>query len=208
MAETAEHAARIPGVHALVKWASPAAEVQGIAAGAAVLLRDKLVTPRRLGFAVPNRTWAGQLARACEAMGLRADIAEGEPAAERTRSVIFDFRAPASGFAWLFVVGCTEGLLPTAAALGGSNAAEGALAEQREAFQRLLGAEDTHVVLSYFCEAEAALADQIRLPSLHTVQRGGIPFARLSPSRFIGEMGQARPTTVGGQRFLRDAGLN
>lgn len=207
MAETAEHTARIPGVHALVKWANPAAEVQGIAAGGAVLLRDKLVTPRRLGFAVPNRTWAGQLARACEAMGLRADIADGAPPADRTRAAIFDFRAAATGFEWLFVVGCTEGLLPTAMALNG-NGAEDALAEQHEAFQRLLGAEDTHVVLSYFCEAEAALADQIRLPSLRTVQRGGIPFARLSPSRFIGEMGQARPTTVGGQRFLRDAGLN
>ena len=33
------------GVHALVKWESPAEEVRGIAAGAAVLLRDRAVLP-------------------------------------------------------------------------------------------------------------------------------------------------------------------
>lgn len=54
----------IRGVHALVRWESPADEVRGIAAGAAVLLRDHAVLPHQIGFAVPNRTWAIQLAQA------------------------------------------------------------------------------------------------------------------------------------------------
>ena len=62
------------GVHALVKWESPADEVRGIAAGAAVLLRDHAVLPHQIGFAVPNRTWAVQLAQACKVMGVRASI--------------------------------------------------------------------------------------------------------------------------------------
>ena len=64
------------GVHALVKWESPADEVRGIAAGAAVLLRDHAVLPHQIGFSVPNRTWAVQLAQACKVMGVRASIAE------------------------------------------------------------------------------------------------------------------------------------
>lgn len=194
----------------LVKWESPAAEAQGIAARAAVLLRDKLVTPRRLGFAVPNRTWAASLARACEAMGVRAAIAEGAPAADRTRAAIFDFRTgtAATGFDWLFVIGCTEGLMPTAAATGTDAASAAALAEQQAAFDSLTAEARPHVVLSYFGEAEAALADQIRLPYRRTVLRDGAAFARLAPSPLIGAMGARRPPTVGGQRFLRDAGLN
>ena len=41
-----------------------------------------------------------------------------------------------------------------------------------------------------------------------TITRDGVSLACLAPTRFIGEMGAARPTTVGSQRFLRDAGLN
>ncbi len=209
-AEAAAHIGSLGDRPVLVKWESPAAEVQGIAAGAAALLRDKLVTPRRLGFAVPNRTWAASLARACEAMGMRAAIAEGAPAADRTRAAIFDFRTgtAATGFDWLFVVGCTEGLMPTAAATGTDAASAATLAEQQAAFDSLTAEARPHVVLSYFGEAEAALADQIRLPYRRTVLRDGAAFARLAPSPFIGAMGARRPTTVGGQRFLRDAGLN
>lgn len=207
---TTSQAAAPAGTRVLVKWESPAAEAQGIAAGAAVLLRDKRVAPRRLGFAVPNRTWAAQLARACEVMGVRAEVIEGAPAADRTRPVIFDFRegADEGAFDWLFVVGCTEGLMPTAAAVGNDADSAAALDEQRVAFRSLTAETHPNVVLSYFCEAEAALADQIRLPYRRTVLRGGTAFARLAPSPLIGEMGARRPTTVGGQRFLRDADLN
>lgn len=207
---TAPHTTAPAGTRVLVKWESPAAEAQGIAAGAAVLLRDKRVAPRRLGFAVPNRTWAAQLARACEVMGVRAEVIEGAPAAGRTRPVIFDFRAgaDAAGFDWLFVAGCTEGLMPTSAATGDDADSTAALDAQRAAFRSLTAETHPYVVLSYFCEAEATLADQIRLPYRRTVLRGGTAFARLAPSPLIGEMGARRPTTVGGQRFLRDADLN
>lgn len=98
--------------------------------------------------------------------------------------------------------------MPTAAATGGDRASAAALAEQRAAFDSLTAEERPHVVLSYFGEAETALADQIRLPYRRTVLRDGVTFARLAPSPLIGAMGARRPTTIGGQRFLRDAGLN
>lgn len=197
-----------PGVHALVKWESPAEEVRGIAAGAAVLLRDRIAMPHQIGFAVPNRTWALQLAQACKLMGVRANIADAGAKTSGSTAVIFDFRAEPANVAWLFIVGCTEGLMPTAAATGDDEASQAAQKEQRAAFARLVSGERTHVVLSYFAQAEAALADQIRLPYRRTITRGGTTLACLAPTRFISEMGAARPTTVGSQRFLRDAGLN
>ena len=106
------------GVHALVKWESPADEVRGIAAGAAVLLRDHAVLPHQIGFAVPNRTWAVQLAQACKVMGVRASIVDADAKPSGSAAVIFDFRTPERNVEWLFVVGCTEGLMPTAAATG------------------------------------------------------------------------------------------
>ena len=112
----------IRGVHALVKWESPADEVRGIAAGAAVLLRDHAVLPHQIGFAVPNRTWAVQLAQACKVMGVRASIAEAGEVPSGSAAVIFDFRTPERNVEWLFVVGCTEGLMPTAAATGDDEA--------------------------------------------------------------------------------------
>lgn len=196
------------GVHALVKWERPADEVRGIAAGAAVLLRDHAVLPHQIGFAVPNRTWAAQLAQACKVMGVRASIAEAGEAPSGSTAVIFDFRTPERNVEWLFVVGCTEGLMPTAAATGDDEASRAAQQDQRAAFARLVAGDRPHVVLSYFAQADVALADQIRLPHRRTITRDGVSLACLAPTRFIGEMGAARPTTVGSQRFLRDAGLN
>ena len=156
------------GVHALVKWESPADEVRGIAAGAAVLLRDHAVLPHHIGFSVPNRTWAVQLAQACKVMGVRACIAEAGEVPSGSAAVIFDFRAPKRNVEWLFVVGCTEGLMPTAAATGDDKASRAAQEEQRAAFARLVAGDRPHVVLSYFAQADVALADQIRQRSIGT----------------------------------------
>lgn len=94
-------------------------------AGAAVLLRDHAVLPHHIGFSVPNRTWAVQLAQACKVMGVRACIAEAGEVPSGSAAVIFDFRAPKRNVEWLFVVGCTEGLMPTAAATGDDKASPG-----------------------------------------------------------------------------------
>lgn len=206
--EAARQPRTICGVHALVKWDSPAEEVRGVAAGAAVLLRNRAVLPHQIGFAVPNRTWAVQLAQACKAMGVRASIMDADAKPSGSTAAIFDFRTPARNAEWLFVVGCTEGLMPTAAATGDDEASRAAQQEQRDAFARLVANDRPHVVLSYFAQADVALADQIRLPYRRTITRDGVSLACLTPTRFIGEMGAARPTTVGSQRFLRDAGLN
>ena len=156
------------GAHALVKWESPADEVRGIAAGAAVLLRDHAVLPHQIGFAVPNRTWAVQLAQACKVMGVRACIAEAGEVPSGSAAVISDFRTPKRNVEWLFVVGCTEGLMPTAAATGDDETSRAAQQEQRAAFARLVAGDRPHVVLSYFAQADVALADQIRQRSIGT----------------------------------------
>lgn len=98
--------------------------------------------------------------------------------------------------------------MPTAAATGDDETSRAAQQDQRAAFARLVAGDRPHVVLSYFAQADVALADQIRLPYRRTITRDGISLACLTPTRFISEMGAARPTTVGSQRFLRDAGLN
>lgn len=173
-----------------------------------MLLRDHAVLPHQIGFSVPNRTWAVQLAQALQGHGRARQHRRGRRSASGSAAVIFDFRAPKRNVEWLFVVGCTEGLMPTAAATGDDKASRAAQEEQRAAFARLVAGDRPHVVLSYFAQADVALADQIRLPYRRTITRDGVSLACLTPTHFISEMGAARPTTVGSQRFLRDAGLN
>lgn len=187
----------------MVKWESPADELVGLARVAAAAVARGEVTPARIGFAVPNRTWGLQLQRACTAEGLPAVLADAPLERGVRRSSIMDFRRAWTAFDRLFAVGCVEGLIPTAAALADGEE----LGRQQGTFDGLLQTEG-HLVLSSFAVMEASLADQIRVPYRRTKTIGGIAFACVAPSRFFGALGAARPGTVGGQQFLRDAGLN
>ena len=233
----------------LVKWSDPAAELRGIAQAAAAAVARHEASPRTLGFAVPNRTWAMQLAQALAEAGLPAAVTDEPFPAGTRRAAIMDFRRAWTDFSHLYVVGCVEGLIPTAQALAaeeaaastgdpadgsagpaaadpadgpaGSTAANpaadpeggaaadpaGLVGQQRAAFNRLAEA-DGAVTFSYFAKAPAALADQIHLPYRRTKAEDGIELALVSPARFIAEWGAARPSTQGGDGFLRAAGLN
>lgn len=208
----------------LVKWSDPAAELVGIAQAAAAAVARHEANPSGLGFAVPNRTWAMQLAQALAEAGLPAAVTEEPFPAGTRRAAIMDFRRAWTDFSHLYVVGCVEGLIPTAQALAveeaeGASAGAGAgagergdnpagpLAQQRAAFNRLAEA-DGAVTFSYFAKAPAALADQIHLPYRRTKTEGGIELALVAPTRFIAEWGAARPSTQGGDGFLRAVGLN
>lgn len=187
----------------VVTWNDPAAELTGLARFAAALVQRGDTTPPRIGFAAPNRTWALQLQRACAEAGLPA-VLTSEPLDRGVRRAsIMDFRHAWTDFAYLFVVGCVEGLMPTAQALGN----EAALTDQRTSFDALVAAPGS-VVLSNFTVIDAGLATQICVPFRRTKVIDGVPFARVAPARFLNELGSARPSTVGGQQFLRNAGLN
>lgn len=187
----------------MVKWENPTDELMGLARVAAAAVARGEATPARIGFAVPNRTWGLQLQRACAAEGLPAVLTDAPLERGVRRSSIMDFRRAWIAFDWLFAVGCVEGLIPTAAALADS----GELRRQQAAFEGLLQTEG-RLMLSGFAVMEAPLADQIHVPYRRTKTIGGVAFACVAPSRFFDALGAARPGTVGGQQFLRDAGLN
>lgn len=225
----------------LVKWSDPAAELRGIAQAAAAAVARHEASPRTLGFAVPNRTWAMQLSQALDETGLPAAVTDEPFPAGTRRAAIMDFRRAWTDFSHLYVIGCVEGLIPTAQALAAEETAAsagdpadgsagpvaadpvdgpaggtaapvvadpvGLVGQQRAAFNRLAEA-DGAVTFSYFAKAPAALANQIHLPYRRTKTEDGIELALVSPARFIGEWGAARPSTQGGDGFLRAAGLN
>ena len=196
------------GVHALVKWESPADEVRGIAAGAAVLLAITPCCPIISASSVPNRTWAVSWPRPVRSWAC-APVSQ-RPAKYRAVALPSSStsRAPKRNVEWLFVVGCTEGLMPTAAATGDDKASRAAQEEQRAAFARLVAGDRAP------CGAPP-ISLRRTLPWLI---RFAFPTAARSPATVSPlpsdshalhqRMGAARPTTVGSQRFLRDAGLN
>lgn len=189
----------------VVEWNEPADELVGLARVAAAAVARGVVHPPAIGFAAPNRTWALQLQQACTAQGLPAVLVNEPLERGVRRASIMDFRtAWDDNFDILFLLGCVEGLIPTAQALEDENA----LTTQREAVTRLMFGQTSDVVLSTFTRVEAVLADQIHLPYSRTKIVNGTPFARVTPTRFIAELGAARPSTISGQQFLRDAGLN
>lgn len=175
----------------VVKWGTPAEEVAGIAAVAAALVARREVPVRRVGFAAPNRTWAAQMARACHDRGLRVAVADGPLPSHERCAPIMDVRRVEGDFDWLFLFGCTDGLLPE-----GTSLAE-ALDHTRQS-----------AVLSYFTAIDAALARQIHLPALRTKSLNGTSVATCRPTRFLSALGDGRPSTIGGQALLRAHGLN
>lgn len=189
--------------HAVVKWESPASELVGLARIAMALVQRGHTQPPRIGFAVPNRTWGLQLHRACTAESLPALLTTTPLERGMRQATIMDFRTAWLSFEVLFVVGCVEGLIPTAAALDDPEEAH----RQEEAFLALAQAPCT-VVLSTFAALEQAVADRIRVPYRRTAVNNGQPWARVSPTAFIDALGAARPNSLSGQQLLRNAGLN
>lgn len=112
--------------------------------------------------------------------------------------VIAHYRQAAGHFTHTFLVGCVDGLIPDGRDLD----------EERAAFTRACGLASARAVISYFVEADAALAQAARIRSLRTRHVDGRDIAICHPTPFLREMGMARPTTTGGQTLLRAYGLN
>lgn len=125
---------------------------------------------------------------------------------------ILDYRkvAEAGEFSRVFLVGCVDGLVPGPAAF------EAATPEQREAAMdacragfegALLAARDAAVV-SYFEKIDASIADAAHIRHARRKTEHGRKLAMCAPASFLAEAGALRPTTQGGQTFLRDFNLN
>lgn len=107
-------------------------------------------------------------------------------------------------FAYMFLVGCVDGLLPGPAALeGDGDVRERALADARSAYRRIVGAPRVRTVLSGFAKADVRLADAAHIPYARTKRERGETLAMCSPSRFLAEEGARRPSTEGGQAMLK-----
>ena len=105
---------------------------------------------------------------------------------------------------YLFIAGCVNGLVPTAAALED----DGLLDRERAAFTEALSAGRVRTTLSCFVKAPAELAEHEGLSCTRFKMEDGRRLAMTQPTLFLTEAGAVRPTTTGGQALLRTYGLN
>lgn len=149
-----------------------------------------------------------------DAGGLQAVLLEQlrrpTPPADSPLSPIVDFRHIPGTYDWVFLVGCVDGLMPSPAALedpdlqrrGARRAAE------QEAFVQAPGHARRTCVFSAFSKIDAALAQQAHIHTTRTKLEHGTRMGLCAPSSFLEAFGDARPSTTGGQAFLRSYNLN
>lgn len=109
----------------------------------------------------------------------------------------------------LFMVGCVDGLVPSA--VHGQSEAAGAAAgviDDADSFWRVVGFARRQAVVSGFSKVEADIAQRADIRSARSKVEHGKRMAMVSLTPFLLEAGSARPTTVGGQAYLRSHGLN
>lgn len=118
--------------------------------------------------------------------------------------------AAAGEFARVFVVSCVDGLVPGPAAFEAADAArrEAALDASRAGFEGALLASKGDAVVSYFEKIDAPIAQAAHIRHARCKMEHGRKLAMCAPCAFLAEAGALRPTTVGGQTFLRDFNLN
>lgn len=107
----------------------------------------------------------------------------------------------------LFLAGCVDGLVPGSAA-GAQEPGREACAAERAAFERALSLARTQAVVSMFCKVDSRIAEQARIRCVRFKTERGVRVAHVVPTPFLREAGGARPTTMGGQAYLRSYNLN
>lgn len=125
---------------------------------------------------------------------------------------ILDYRdvAATGGFPCVFVVGCVNGLVPGPAAFEApsAEARDAAMAAARQGFASAVEAATHTAVVSYFEKIDAAVAEAAHICHVRCKVEHGRKLAMCAPTCFLAGAGTLRPTTVGGQTFLRDFNLN
>lgn len=124
-------------------------------------------------------------------------------------SPIMHYRQAEGSFEYAIVLGCVEGLIPGPAAFDGDETARAAAVDEaRQSFLRAEGLASVQTVVSTFAKIDARTAEQARIRFARKKVEGGVAMAMCSPSRFLAEAGSERPSTLGGQAFLRAYNLN
>lgn len=82
------------------------------------------------------------------------------------------------------------------------------VSSEAESFARTLALAQQQVVVSGFSKVEADIAQRANIRSARSKVEHGKRMAMVSLTPFLLDAGDARPTTVGGQAYLRSHGLN
>lgn len=211
----------------VVKWATPAEELVGVARLAQALVERRVTAPEGICLVVPSENWGVQMQRACQSVGLSARFEAGAfdeeawcadaPASLTDHApvpiVLCSAAAQAvegNAGAWrrvthVYLVGCVDGLVPRAPRGQGSSER---YARERSAFLAVARSACAQVVISLFTGIEASIARAARLNCTRTKMVEGQRMAVTHPTPFLAELGARRPTTLGGQLLLRRHGLN
>lgn len=140
---------------------------------------------------------------------VKEQLAHPTPPRHLNMVPIMDYRAVKGDFKWLFLIGCVNGLVPGSAAFGDDEEKRTrAIETGRTAFLACLDAPSEHAVASSFSYIDEDIAKAARIPYARVRHSHGQSLATCAPSMYLSEAGAARPSTVGGQAFLRRFHLN
>lgn len=126
------------------------------------------------------------------------------------RTPIMGYRSVVGDFDYVFLIGCVDGLIPGPAAFEAEeeDARERALQTSREAFLRMTTRGEKRTIVSYFSAIDERIASAAHIRYRRTRHSHGETLAMCSPTMFLNEAGAQRPTTIGGQTFLREFDVN
>lgn len=110
----------------------------------------------------------------------------------------------------LFLIGCVDGLVPRAAVgdVESQRALSGASDAAAASFAKAIGLAQQSVVVSGFSKIDIDVAQRAHIKSVRSRMEHGKRMAMVALTPFLLDGGSARPTTVGGQAYLRSYGLN
>lgn len=111
----------------------------------------------------------------------------------------------------VFFLGCIDGFLPRRDAFEVVSTDEertAVLDSDRMALYKALGKANDRVVFSTFSKADLEIAERTKMQVVRVKSESGERVAILRPSSYFTEIGESFPSTIGGQAFLSDLGLN
>lgn len=111
----------------------------------------------------------------------------------------------------LFVLGCIDGFYPQRNAfevISTEEDRERIMNSERRDFMGGIAKAKQLLVLSHFSKSELELAERSKMQVVRVKSEGGKRMAIVRPTCFLGEAGDAAPTTIGGQALLSQYELN
>ena len=123
---------------------------------------------------------------------------------------IVDIRAMERAYDWVFLIGCVDGLMPSARAFEATDEQErtATLNADRKAFFTALTCAHVRAVISCFTQIDAQVAQQAHIRATRFKRDHKNRVALTAPSMLLQEAGAERPSTQGGQALLREYHLN